>query len=170
MAGRGKSVDLAALNKRIEAEGGTALLTHAEAVALIVSRLPTDGRDLRALKNSVGMAIRRVGSPDGDSMAGGLAVDEAGRMTINDMARWARRRYPDGNWDGLPLLPGFTTVHMADGLRVGDQVNAETTPGDIQEAQALIHQLRRENSFLKDQAILREAERLRELAARFRKK
>lgn len=167
-------VDLDALNLRIGREGAVALLTIAEATALIASRTIDSRDDERSARNRVRMQIGRaikLGLRDPNPPEDGscLVPRADGRIAIDELIRWASVAHGDKFGD-LPRKPKVFRERVCDGMGLGAKGNAVRLPGLPEMKDAEIKRLHAEVCRLMEESAEKEVRRKAELASRFRRK
>lgn len=167
-------VDLDALNLRIGREGAVALLTIAEATALIASRTIDSRDDERSARNRVRMQIGRaikLGLRDPIPPEDGscLVPRADGRIAIDELIRWATVLHGDKFAD-MPRKPRVLRVRVCDGMGLGAKGNAVRLPGLPELKDAEIKRLHAEVCRLMEESAEKEVRRKAELASRFRRK
>lgn len=171
MPARGKSVRLESLELRVEKEGAEALLRRAEAVALVARRVCAPGDSLRRLRNMLGMAMDRDASKPDDATAGGLLRDQAGFATVDEVVRWAERRFGPEPFKDLPKKKGrVIDVSLCEQVNTSTALSEEAMPGDLGRLRDLVRHLRGEIARLTQEKAEAEVMRRRELGSRFHKK
>jgi hypothetical protein len=140
---RHTKVDVAALLERIKAEGPDAVISRAEATALIASRT-MDARDaLRSARNRVGVQLDRAiafGEAGHDISTGGITLLPRGGFTADELGRWANRRY-NGKFSDMPGKPRAFNDECHENLSFGAEPSTVLLPGDVARAQAMILEL-----------------------------
>jgi hypothetical protein len=140
-----KHANLLELWARIEREGALARLGIGEAVALIASRARVD-EELRLVRKRIRMRLLRSHKNGGDVTAGGLACGTDRRYTVDEIARWAQRRYP-GLFDDLPTTGrNIKDVALVEAIGFCDITSEEVMPGNLADCQT---ELRKARALLK---------------------
>lgn len=164
------SIDADVVLARVLREGADGLLTRGEAAALIASRL-NDGRDTeKTARNRVGMRLDRAGERGRDVQGGGgLARTPNGGYTVDEIARWAREAYP-GVFDDIPIKPRQQEMTWRETASLGSSMQYEVTPGNLEECQRLVKDLREQLRLKNAEQVSAEAERKRKLVSNFKRK
>jgi len=165
-----KHANVLELMARITEEGAFARLTLGEAAALIASRVRVD-EEHRLVRKRIRMQIVRSHAVGDDVTFGGLACGKDRRYTVDEIARWAQRRYPK-LFDGLPTVGrnDLATATLTSGIGFSGDLAAELMPGNLADCQT---ELRNTRELLKKAELdLREAkldyERRLKLVGNFR--
>lgn len=167
---RGPKIDAQAVLARVMREGPDALLTRGEAAALVAARVK-DGTDTdRTARNRVGTQLDRSRACGNDVHKGGGLVCEAdGRYTADEIARWSSREYK-GQFDDLPTKPRQFYDLVEEKALLGASVSGEHMPGNLEDCQTLVEQLRGQlKRMAADQQNI-EDERKRKLIENFKRK
>ena len=136
-------IDAGAVLARANEDGPDGLLSRGEAAALIASRTMRPHDEVQVARNRVGMQMDRAarrGAQGFDLFEGGLARLFDGRVTVDELRRWATVKY--GNkFDDLPMKSRSFRAKINEGLgfRVGG--GAVTLPGTIEQLLALVHSM-----------------------------
>ena len=166
---RHAKIDVAALLERIKAKGADALVSRAEATALIASRT-MDARDtVRGARNRVGVQLDRAidhGRAGYDIFSGGISPQPDGTFTADELGRWANRRY-DNKFSDMPHAPRTVDCDCRETLGFAAKPDVILLPGNLERAWTTILQQRAENEELKSKQ--EQAARNRALGARFAK-
>jgi hypothetical protein len=168
-----RRIDADAVLARIQAEGPDALLTRGEAAALVAART-MDAHDWRkTVRNRVAMQLDRaaqLGKEGVDVFSGGISRLPDGRMTADELRRWATRKYGPV-FEDLPLgPPREVSVHCAETMNLEVEVpDVFLVPGDPVLKDEMIHRLHAALKDLAAAAIAAEVERKRKLAAHLNK-
>lgn len=163
-------IDVAALLERIKTEGADALVSRAEATALIGSRTMDAHDTLRSARNRVGIQLDRaivLGLAGYDVFSGGIASLPGGVFAADELGRWANRRY-EGKFSDMPRKPRDCNVTCRENIGLKEEVTrADLLPGDVELAHAMIMQLRAQNALAESKLLRAIEERNRALGARF---
>lgn len=126
---------------KIEREGASARISLAQAVALIASKILVD-EEPRAVKKRIRERMRRSHKKGPDVITGGLACGPDRYYTVDEIVRWADKRYP-GTIDHLPTI-GRTldTVTVTEGIGFGANADQEVMPGNLPDCQAELRNAR----------------------------
>lgn len=169
-ANSGQAVDPTAVFDRVLREGPDALLTLAEAVALLAVRDMRSHDSKRGAENRVRTRLRRSQKKSSDVDMGGLAVQPDGRYTVHEVQRWAifnlkgaQKRFLD-----LPRKPRKVRDFCEARAEADSAViAADVLPGTLSACHTLIRSLWAEIATSKALAIRAKEEHEHELARRF---
>lgn len=138
---RNKSVNLDALMLRIEAEGAKCLLTRGEAAALIANRVMDKHDSARGARNRIAMQLARGTANGFDVTAGGINPSPDGRYTVDEIRRWATRRF-GARFEDLPFEARVFKATLRDGFAMSSGTSFVRLPGSLDESHATILDLR----------------------------
>ena len=146
-------IDLAAIHRRVARNGAEESLTFAEATALIADRVRDDYDNQRLARNRVAMQLRRSMKQGVDVGIGGLMQRADGRFSVDEIARWCRRRYPD-TFNDLPMGKRRTVdLYACATARLGASVTFKSSPGNVAACHELIRELQAEVTRLKEELL-----------------
>lgn len=169
---RNQPIDLDVVLSRIQAQGADALLTRGEAAAIVAARTMDSHDTVRTARNRVAMQMDRSAAVGEDVTAGGLARTKGGRVTADELARWAVGKFA-GEFDDLPTKPRLAPAKSLERLRMGGgSCTGHVLPATVEACHSLILQLHNQlaQAFLELARATEERKRKRERAARFKSK
>ena len=127
-------------------------------------------RLLAAAQKHVGHGHGDASKPD-DATAGGLLRDQAGFATVDEVVRWAERRFGPEPFKDLPKKKGrVIDVSLCEQVNTSTALSEEAMPGDLGRLRDLVRHLRGEIARLTQEKAEAEVMRRRELGSRFHKK
>lgn len=166
---RNKSIDLARLVLRIEAEGAKCLLTRGEAAALIADRVMDKHDSGRGARNRIAMQLARGTANGFDVTAGGINPSPDGRYTVDEIRRWATRRF-GARFEDLPFESRVFNATLRDGFAMSTGTSYVRLPGSLDESHRDILDLRAQLGRALENFRNMESARRQDLYARFGKK
>lgn len=128
---------------RILREGAYCELRMGECVALIASRLLRPYDDERAARNRVRTNMANALKLGIDASRSGLAKLPNGKLTCDEIARWAHI-YCKGSFGDLPMAPLDAREHVVESLGMRSSTSSQFIPGNIEVCQQELILVRKE--------------------------